>query len=134
MEGEFFFNNGGSNVLFWIRCMRRLYIIDLINFCSNRRRSHYKETFNNLNWMSWRFCYFFILNNFIRDNWCQYILRNNTLWGVGFSLGIIYLFLHNKISIYISLELEWILNKTHEIMHITIFYHTLNSIFSITII
>ena len=87
MEGYVLFNNRYSKFFFWIGYMRRWYIIYLINFWSNRRRSHYKETFNNSNWLSWRFCFFFILIKFIRENTCKEFWRKKYC-GAGHALQI----------------------------------------------
>ena len=65
MEGYFFFNNGGLNILFSSSYMKTWDIKFLKNFDSSSIRSLFKETFTNLNWMSWGLFYFFILHNFI---------------------------------------------------------------------
>ena len=68
MEGEIFFNNRDLNVFFWISHVRRWDIEDPIHFRSSRRMSHSKETFFDSNRLWRRFCFFFILNNFIRES------------------------------------------------------------------
>ena len=119
MEGEFLFNNRDLNVFFWIKYMRILDIIYLINFRSNMRRSHSKETFFNSNWLCGRLCFFFILRNFFKES------RGREFWinkscGVGCALqiAIMILILLAKGSIQFCPEILWVLNKINKVVQV----------------
>ena len=128
MGGEFLFNNRDSNVFFWINHMRRWDIRDLINFQSNRRRSHSKSfraagegvtprrLFFNSNWLCWILCFFFILNNFIRESrgW-EFWVKNS--FGAGFDIqsSIMILIVLSKGSVQFCPEILWVFNRFSEV-------------------
>ena len=76
----FFFNIIDLNVFFCFIHMRIWDIRDLTNFRSIRRRSHCEETLFNSNWLCRRFCFFFILNKFIRESGGREFWIKNFLW------------------------------------------------------
>ena len=73
-------------------------------------------TFFNSNWLCGRFCFFFILNNFIRESrGCEFWVKNSCGAGCNLQSAIMILIVLAKVFFQFFLEILWVFSRTNKV-------------------